>query len=147
MRYYITADIHGFYTEFHKALDEAGYFNDPEPHKLIILGDLFDRGQEAVEMQHFILSILEQDAAILVRGKYEIPIRKDGRKAVFFCRRTLSFFRCHKERAVRQGGFFFFRRNLTGFFYVRQKPLETLSLPRYTPPCIDKPYRFDYFIM
>ena len=55
MRYYITADIHGFYTEFHKALDEAGYFTDPEPHKLIILGDIFDRGQEAVQMQRFIL--------------------------------------------------------------------------------------------
>ncbi len=27
MKYYITADVHGFYTEFHKALDEAGYFN------------------------------------------------------------------------------------------------------------------------
>ena len=71
MKYYITADVHGFYTEFHKALDEAGYFTDPEPHKLIILGDLFDRGQEAVEMQRFILSLLEQDAVILVRGNHE----------------------------------------------------------------------------
>ena len=71
MKYYITADIHGFYTEFHKALDEAGYFTDPEPHKLIILGDIFDRGQEAVEMQRFILSLLEQDAVILVRGNHE----------------------------------------------------------------------------
>ena len=71
MKYYITADIHGFYTEFHKALDEAGYFTDPKPHKLIILGDIFDRGQEAVEMQRFILSLLEQDAVILVRGNPE----------------------------------------------------------------------------
>ena len=71
MRYYITADIHGFYTEFHKALNEAGYFTDPGPHKLVILGDLFDRGQEAVEMQRFILSLLEQDAVILVRGNHE----------------------------------------------------------------------------
>ena len=23
MKYYITADVHGFYTEFHKALDET----------------------------------------------------------------------------------------------------------------------------
>ena len=28
MKYYITADVHGFYTEFHKGLDEAGYFTD-----------------------------------------------------------------------------------------------------------------------
>ena len=71
MKYYITADIHGFYTEFHKALDEARYFNDPVPHKLIILGDIFDRGQEAVEMQCFILQLMEQDAVILVRGNHE----------------------------------------------------------------------------
>ena len=51
MKYYITADIHGFYTEFHKALDKAGYFTDPKPHKLIIHGDLLDRGQEAVKKE------------------------------------------------------------------------------------------------
>ena len=39
MKHYITADVHGFYTEFHKALDEAGYFTDPEPHKVIILAE------------------------------------------------------------------------------------------------------------
>ena len=71
MKYYITADIHGFYTEFHKALEEAGYFTDPEPHKLIILGDIFDRGQEAVEMQQFVLQLLEQGDVILVRGNHE----------------------------------------------------------------------------
>lgn len=71
MKYYITADIHGFYTEFHKALDEAGYFNDPEPHKLIILGDIFDRGQEALKMQEYILRLMEQDAVILIRGNHE----------------------------------------------------------------------------
>ena len=71
MRYYITADIHGFYTEFHKALDEAGYFNDPDLHKLIILGDIFDRGQEAVKMQDFILRLMDQEAVILVRGNHE----------------------------------------------------------------------------
>lgn len=71
MKYYVTADVHGFYTQFHKALDEAGYFTDPEPHKLLILGDLFDRGKEAAEMQRFILRLMERDAVILVRGNHE----------------------------------------------------------------------------
>ncbi len=57
MKYYITADVHGFYTEFHMALDGAGYFNDPEPYKLIVPGDIFDRGPETVEMQRFILEL------------------------------------------------------------------------------------------
>ena len=71
MKYYVTADIHGFYTKFHKALDEAGYFTDPAPHRLIILGDLFDRGQEAAEMQRFLLQLMERDDVILVRGNHE----------------------------------------------------------------------------
>ena len=71
MKYYITADVHGFYTEFRKALNEAGYFIDPGPRKLIILGDLFDRGQEALQMQQFILQFMEQDDVILVRGNHE----------------------------------------------------------------------------
>ena len=71
MKYYVTADVHGFYTKLHKALDEAGYFTDPEPHRLVILGDLFDRGQEAGEMQRFLLELMERDAVILVRGNHE----------------------------------------------------------------------------
>ncbi len=71
MRYYVTADIHGFYTVFHQGLTDAGFFDDPEPHKLVILGDLFDRGDEAVELQDFILRLMEEDAVILIRGNHE----------------------------------------------------------------------------
>ncbi len=69
MRYYVTADIHGFYSLFLQALDEAGYFDDPEPHRLVILGDLFDRGREARELQEFILKHREE--MILIRGNHE----------------------------------------------------------------------------
>ncbi len=71
MRYYVTADVHGFYTKFHNALEEAGWFAETEPHKLIILGDIFDRGQEAKKMQDFILQLMEQDDVILIRGNHE----------------------------------------------------------------------------
>ncbi len=47
MRYYVVADPHGFFTEMKTALEEKGFFSDAEPHKLIICGDLFDRGAEA----------------------------------------------------------------------------------------------------
>ncbi len=71
MRYYVAADVHGFYTEFHTALDAVGYFSDPAPHKLLLLGDVFDRGEEAAEMQRFVLRLMEEDAVILVRGNHE----------------------------------------------------------------------------
>ena len=71
MRYYVTADPHGFYTPLKKALEEKGYFSDPEPHKLIICGDLFDRGREALIMQDFVLEEMAKDRIILVRGNHE----------------------------------------------------------------------------
>ena len=71
MRYYVAADVHGFYSIFRNALKEKGFFGDTAPHKLVILGDLFDRGLEAEEMQDFILRLMERDEVILVRGNHE----------------------------------------------------------------------------
>jgi len=71
MKYYVTADVHGFYTLFHDALTEAGFFRDPEPHKLVILGDLFDRGEEAKKLQDFVLCLMAEDRVILIRGNHE----------------------------------------------------------------------------
>lgn len=71
MRYYVTADVHGFYTELETALRQTGFFDDPLPHKLIVCGDLYDRGTEAKKLQEFILELLEKDQVILIRGNHE----------------------------------------------------------------------------
>ncbi len=71
MKYYVVADVHGFYTPLINALTEKGFFEDEEPHKLIVLGDLFDRGEEALALQDFILELLERDEVILIRGNHE----------------------------------------------------------------------------
>ena len=62
-------NLHGFYMEFQDALKASGYYEDKEPHKLIILGDLFDRGSEAKRLQAFILNNMEN--LILIRGNHE----------------------------------------------------------------------------
>lgn len=69
MRYYVTADIHGYYTLFEKALRKAGYFQDEGPKKLIICGDLFDRGEEAEKVQRFVVK--NREDLILIRGNHE----------------------------------------------------------------------------
>ena len=71
MRYYVTSDVHGFYTPLRDILEKAGFFRDTEPHKLVVAGDLFDRGGEAAALQDFILGLLERDEVILVRGNHE----------------------------------------------------------------------------
>ena len=71
MRYYTVADVHGFYTPLMKALEECGYFTDRGEHKLVVCGDLMDRGEEALKLQEFILSLMEKDEVILIRGNHE----------------------------------------------------------------------------
>ena len=71
MRYYVTADIHGFFTPFRHALEKAGYFGDDGEKKLIICGDLFDRGLETEKTQGFVLDLLRKNQVILIRGNHE----------------------------------------------------------------------------
>lgn len=71
MKYYVVADVHGFYTELMSVLKEKGYFEDKNPHKLIICGDIFDRGLEAKQMQDFVLDLMKKDEVILIRGNHE----------------------------------------------------------------------------
>lgn len=71
MKYYVVSDVHGYYTQLMTALEEKGFFKDEGEHKLIVCGDLFDRGMEAKELQEFILYLMETDEVILIRGNHE----------------------------------------------------------------------------
>lgn len=69
MKYFVSADIHGFFDEWQKALKEKGFdLNNPN-HKIIICGDLFDRGRQPKEIIDYILA--HKDKIILVRGNHE----------------------------------------------------------------------------
>lgn len=69
MKYFVSADIHGFYDEWITALKEKGFdIKNPE-HKIIVCGDLFDRGRQPKEIIDFILA--NKDKFILIRGNHE----------------------------------------------------------------------------
>jgi serine/threonine protein phosphatase 1 len=71
MKYYVLSDIHGFYSIFRETLKKAGYEDDPGEKKLLLLGDLFDRGSEELELQRYILELMGEDKVILVKGNHE----------------------------------------------------------------------------
>lgn len=71
MKYYVVADIHGFYDELIEALEKNGFFDDKEPHKLIICGDLLDRGNQIDEIVKFVLDLMKKDQVILIKGNHE----------------------------------------------------------------------------
>ena len=70
MKYFVSSDIHGFYDEWIKALKEKGFDKNNPNHKLIICGDLFDRGSQSKEVYEYI-SKLNKDKYIYIRGNHE----------------------------------------------------------------------------
>ena len=69
MKYFVSGDIHGFYDEWQNALKDKGFdLNNPK-HKIILCGDLFDRGNQPKEIIDFVLK--HKDKVILIRGNHE----------------------------------------------------------------------------
>lgn len=71
MKYFVSGDIHGFYDEWMKALEEKQFNIDDESHKIIVCGDLLDRGPKPKETIEFVLKLLKLGKIILVRGNHE----------------------------------------------------------------------------
>lgn len=67
--YFISSDIHGAYSIWMKALEDAGFNKNKYTHKIIVCGDLFDRFDEAVKVYHFAKSL--SDRLIYIRGNHE----------------------------------------------------------------------------
>lgn len=69
MKYFVSADIHGFYDEWQNSLKDKGFDINNLEHKIVVCGDLFDRGRQPREIIDFILS--HKDKFILIRGNHE----------------------------------------------------------------------------
>jgi serine/threonine protein phosphatase 1 len=71
MKYYVVSDVHGYYKYLMTALGESGFFEEKKPHKLVVCGDLLDRGDEANELIDFMVKLLEDDKLIYILGNHE----------------------------------------------------------------------------
>lgn len=69
-KYFVVSDIHGHYTELKNALDEAGWDRKNKNHILIVCGDIFDRGEENIEVYKFLKDI-PKTRKKLIRGNHE----------------------------------------------------------------------------
>lgn len=66
---FVTSDVHSHFDIFYEALLAMGFdINNPE-HILALCGDLFDRGDQTVELFEFVKSL--GDRFIYVRGNHE----------------------------------------------------------------------------
>ncbi|WP_008824422.1 metallophosphoesterase [Haloplasma contractile] len=72
MKYFSVSDIHGCYKELREALSEAGFDPNNKNHKLIVCGDLFDRGDEHVNVYYYLKELVNKDRAIVIKGNHEL---------------------------------------------------------------------------
>ena len=71
MKYYVIADPHGFLKETQKALEDAGFFAEIAPKRLIVCGDVLDRGEEAVALTDFLMTVKRRGELIYIKGNHE----------------------------------------------------------------------------
>lgn len=67
-KFYVISDVHGFYDEMKKALDDTGFDPNNEDHWLISCGDNWDRGDQPVEVMKYLQGLPRK---ILIRGNHE----------------------------------------------------------------------------
>lgn len=71
-KFFITSDIHSYYTPLKKALDEKGFDPNNEDHWLVVCGDCFDRGNESVEVLHFLMQL---ERKVLIKGNHDLLLK------------------------------------------------------------------------
>lgn len=69
-KYFIVADVHGYFSVLQISLNKAGYDKTNPDHVFVSLGDLLDRGNQPVSCLKFVLSIPSTNR-ILIRGNHE----------------------------------------------------------------------------
>lgn len=64
---FCVSDIHSYYDPLIEALNEAGFDRDNPEHYLIVLGDVFDRGDQSAEVLRFLRRL---EHKVLIKGNH-----------------------------------------------------------------------------
>lgn len=67
-KFFVTSDIHSYFTELNTALNDAGFDEHNEDHYLVVCGDCFDRGPESSKVFKYLSGLPRK---VLVRGNHE----------------------------------------------------------------------------
>jgi len=70
MRYFVTSDLHSFSAEMRRSLRKAGFNKRNKDHTLIVCGDVFDRGPDAIGVYEYLSSIPKR-RRVLIKGNHE----------------------------------------------------------------------------
>lgn len=91
MKYFVFTDIHGCYNELINSLAKEGYDNNNPEHKLIFLGDAFDKNKDDYNMYLFLKNNINNNKLIWVLGNHDLYLLKVliNKKINKFCYNTV----------------------------------------------------------
>lgn len=69
-KYYFISDIHSYYDEMIAALKDFEYDENDPNSKLIVLGDIFDRGTQAIQTYQYLKRLTDEGKAIVLYGNH-----------------------------------------------------------------------------
>lgn len=78
IKYFAVSDLHGSYSKLRKALDDVSFEVKNKNHKLIVVGDSFDRGREIKQVYNFLKLLHENEQLIYVKGNHELMLEQLG---------------------------------------------------------------------
>ena len=72
MKYFVFSDIHSCLNELKAALNQAGYNENDDTHKLLFLGDAFDKGHQHYETYLFLKNNILNNKLIWTIGNHDL---------------------------------------------------------------------------
>ena len=74
-KYFICSDTHSYFSILMKTLKRKGFDINNQDHIFVLIGDLFDRGSESLELYNWVRA-LPKERRILIRGNHEILFKE-----------------------------------------------------------------------
>ena len=74
MKYFVFSDVHNSYNALVKALDSSGFHSEDDNHKLLFLGDAFEKGDKPKETYLFLKEMLSKNKLIWIRGNHDMEL-------------------------------------------------------------------------
>ena len=76
MKYFVLSDVHNNYNYMLTALTEKGFDSNNENHKIILVGDAFDKGPNPVDVYLFLKEMISKNKLIWIVGNHEFLLLK-----------------------------------------------------------------------
>ena len=74
MKYFVLSDVHSKFDLMVDALEEKGFDKEDPNHKIIFLGDAFDKGDKPVETYLYFKDLVEKDKMIWTLGNHDVEL-------------------------------------------------------------------------